>query len=176
MKVERVEALGAVCAFKPKGIIQVLGSTYDKVPELKMADFEAVLGKTREAYEAKVAEVKARGERPKASQLKSEAISEVLEPFLVSIGLEKKAATKVRLRVVKSKNPRVPEDTKVKANPELTEEEKKVAEAAYDKNFPEDILDDSAGEAKNEKDPFEGFDDEDPFASEEGDMEFEDLL
>lgn len=175
MKVERVEALGAVCAFKPKGIIQVLGSTYDKVPELKMADFEAVLGKTREAYEAKVAEVKARGERPKASQLKSEAISEVLEPFLVSIGLEKKVA-KSPTRVVKAKNPRVPEDTKVKANPELTEEEKKVAEAAYDKNFPEDILDDSAGEAKNEEDPFEGFDEEDPFASEEGDMAFEDLL
>lgn len=175
MKVERVEALGAVCAFKPKGVIQVLGSTYDKVPELKMADFEAVLGKTREAYEAKVAEVKARGERPKASQLKSEAISEVLEPFLVSIGLEKKAA-KSPTRVVKSKNPRVPEDTKVKASPELTEEEKKAAEEAYDNNFPEEILDDSEEKFEGTEDPFDGFDDaEDPFASDEADLDFENL-
>lgn len=131
-KVVRVEKLGALCAFKPKEI-QVVGALYDRVPQEQMSDFETVLNKAKELYDFKVADVKASGEKPKATSLKSEALDEVLTPWLERTGINN--APK---RVV-SRNPRIvsgSDKTEVAASIDIG----RVTEL-YD-NFPSDELSD----------------------------------
>lgn len=106
MKVVRVETLGDIVAYKAKEI-QVLGSVYDKVPTEFKDDFEVVCNSAKMNYDTKVAEAKAKGEKPKSAQLKKESIETIIKPFLNRFGIEEKA---VHQRVISTTNPRIPED------------------------------------------------------------------
>ena len=155
VKIVVEEKLGGQISFGGKEV-RVLKATYEAVAEDKRAEFDEVLAKAQEVYQSKVADSKAKGERPQASKLKSEAIAEVVTPFL-----EANAVTK---GTVKRSEPRV-------VRPTVTREEKKFrqAESSTDKealkeefdDFPTDLLDDSSEEVEVvEKDEFSDLEDE----------------
>lgn len=144
LKVVRVEKLGDVCAFKSNEI-QVVGNIYDRVPAESLEDFAVVLNNAKDSYDAKVAQAKSVGEKPKSAQYKSEAISEFVKPFLAQFGLEPKKEKKTVEKVIRPKDPKIT-DAKDPVQIELSDVEKKSAERYYDDNFPSDMLDDSVDE------------------------------
>lgn len=144
LKVTRVEKLGDVCAFKSNEI-QVVGNVYDRVPAESLEDFTVILNNAKDAYDAKVADAKAKNEKPKSAQYKSEVVSEIVRPFLAKFGVEGKQERKTVEKVIRPKDPKIT-DAKDPVQIELTEVEKKSAERYYDDNFPSDMLDDSVDE------------------------------
>jgi hypothetical protein len=151
IKVVRVEKLGDVCAFKPNEI-QVVGNVYDKIPAEEKENFEAVVNNAKDAYDAKVAEAKAVGEKPKSAKFKAEVIAQFITPYLAKFGVDGKRTkdrTKVE-RVVTPKDPKIT-DAKDPVQINLTDVQKKSAEEFYDNNFSDEILDDSVDEVEEPK-------------------------
>lgn len=149
LKIVRVEKLGDVCAFKPNEI-QVVGNIYDRVPEESREDMAVIFNNAKDAYDAKVAQAKASGEKPKSAQYKSEVIADVVKPFLAKFGLEPKKEKKIIEKVIAPKEPKIT-DAKDPVQVELSSVDKKTAESYYDNNFPSDMLDDSVDEITTPK-------------------------
>lgn len=149
LKISRVEKLGDVCAFKSNEI-QVVGNIYDRVPEDSREDMAVIFNNAKDAYDAKVAQAKASGEKPKSAQYKSEVISDIVKPFLSKFGLEPKKEKKIIEKVIAPKAPKIT-DAKDPVQLELTSVDKKTAESYYDNNFPSDMLDDSIDEVTTSK-------------------------
>ena len=123
-------------------------------------DLEVVLNKTQQAYSAKVDAVKAKGEKPKAIALKSEAIAEILTPWLDKMGVGVSVSV---TKTVSPKNPRIPRDTEKIEISEVKIDESNIKDF-YD-DFPSEKLEDSIDEVvKSDIDElFEG--EEDLFGS-----------
>lgn len=163
IKIVVVDKLGAMCAFKPKEI-QVLRSVYDSIPEEKKEDFEEQLRDTRDCYQKKVDEARSRGEKPKSAQFKSEAISEVVDKWLSTNGIQEE-----KVKIVRSSNPRIPKDV---PEVQISEEEQKEMEGIYE-NYPTEALEDDRPEKVEENSLDEGFFEGDAFEDED---DLEDLL
>lgn len=155
VKIVVEEKLGGQVSFGGKEI-RVLKATYEAVPEDKRSEFDSILIKAQEVYQSKVAEVKKTGSRPQASKLKSEAIAEVVTPFMEANSVAKGTVKRSETRVIK---PTVTRDTsKVKIAESSTTKEDLTAE--FD-NFPTDMLDDSVEEVKVQpKGDFDDLEDE----------------
>lgn len=145
VKIVVEEKLGGQVSFGGKEI-KVLKSTYEAVPEDKRSEFDQVLIKAQEVYQNKVAEVKKTGARPQASKLKSEAIAEVVTPFMESNSVAKGTVKRGETRVIK---PTVTKDvSKVKKAESSTTKEDLAKELD---DFPADMLDDSSEEVSVQK-------------------------
>lgn len=141
IKVTKVATLGAVCAFKGTEV-QVLEQVYNSVPVEKQKDFEDVLVKAQETYSAEVAAVKAKGEKPNPSAIKSKVVSDLVEGFLVKIGVSKLKSDE---RVIRPKEPKITNAAdKIKVDRPKVDPD--VLSELYDDNFPIEDMDDSKPE------------------------------
>lgn len=154
VKIVVEEKLGGQISFGGKEI-RVLKATYEAVPEDKRAEFDTVLVKAQEVYQAKVAEVKKSGERPQASKLKSEAIAEVITPFLEANSVSKGSVSRGGVtRVVKpTVGTRETRQNKTAKSPT----DKDSLKEEFD-DFPTDMLDDSSDDSVK-KEPVDEFSD-----------------
>ena len=104
MRVDPVEKLGDIVAFKPDSI-QVVNSVYDKVEDKQ--DFIRILNIACDKYRKSVEACKAKGEKPNVSRIKKQSV-DFIKDYLKSSGVSKDDIV-----IVRSSKPRIPDDNEV---------------------------------------------------------------
>lgn len=153
VKIVVEEKLGGQVSFGGKEI-RVLKATYDAIPEDKRSEFDGLLVRAQEVYQEKVAAVKAAGQRPQASKLKSEAIAEVITPFMEANSVAKGSAKRGESRVVKPTVKKEGQRAKEPKAPMDSDSIKKECD-----NFPAELLEDSSSAPAGGEKPKGDFDD-----------------
>lgn len=143
-EIKPIENLSAVVAFRPKEI-QVSKSIYDMVPDIHKENFNQILMKARESYESLVEQAKSCGEKPKAMALKSQVVTEIVNPFLSSLSIGEKPKV---TRTIRPQEDKEEESIRV-----LTQEEKDKVKKLYN-NFDSESLEDSKEETTSDTEDF----------------------